>query len=211
MSEPLSSRFVEDAQDPWGDPRRFLVRCPKCARMATVSVTALTDPPEWDARVVCAHCGFNQSARHDGPQWRGPVLLTFDGRCSRCGRELHWKSTRKAGGPGHQPTLAVRCPGCGTVNQRLANWSRTDSPAPGDAYFGLSLWLQTECCGRVLWAINEGHLLFLERYIAARLRERAPNRNKSLASRLPTWMKQAKNRDAVVACLARLRSSLAEA
>ncbi|HJU69010.1 MAG TPA: hypothetical protein VJ650_12300 [Gemmatimonadaceae bacterium] len=208
MDETLPVRFIEDAQDPWGDPRRYLVQCPKCARMATVGVTAMGNPAKWDARVVCIHCGFNQSAEHDGPQWRGPVVLSFDGRCSRCGRELHWRATRRAGGPGHQPVLAVRCPGCRTVNQRPANWSR-DSQVPTDGYFGLPLWLQTECCGHVLWALNEGHLLFLERYIGAQLRERAPNRNGSLASRLPTWMKDAKHRDEIMTCLARLRHSLA--
>jgi hypothetical protein len=77
-----------------------------------------------------------------------------------------------------------------------------------DDYFGLPLWLQTRCCGHVLWANNEGHLLFLERYVGAKLRERVPNRNGSLPSRLPTWIKLARNRDELLRCLARLRASL---
>jgi hypothetical protein len=55
-----------------------------------------------------------------------------------------------------------------------------------DWYFRLPLWLQISCCGgKTLWAYNESHLEFIENYVAARLRERVPNVNKSLASRLP--------------------------
>ena len=211
MSEIAPSRFVEHAQEPWGDYTRYLVRCPKCARMATVSRIAISeDPARWDTRAVCVHCGFTQSARYDGLQWRGPVFLTIDDRCSRCGADLDWKTTRQSGGPGHQPVVFVTCRGCHAVNRRVSSWSPKDAPEERDSYFGLPLWLQTECCGRVLWAQNEGHLLFLERYVRAQLRERAPNRNNSLASRLPSWMKQGKNRDEVLACLARLRRSLTD-
>ncbi len=84
-----------------------------------------------------------------------------------------------------------------------------------DDYFGLPLWLQTPCCGKILWAYNREHLDFLESYVKAGLRESFPLkiyetglvmwRNKSLASRLPTWMKRAKNRDEVLRGIERLR------
>ncbi|MEW9532434.1 hypothetical protein AB0B72_28180, partial [Microbispora sp. NPDC049125] len=41
-----------------------------------------------------------------------------------------------------------------------------------DPFFGLHLWLQTPCCGNVLWAYNIRHLDLLEGYIGADLRER---------------------------------------
>jgi hypothetical protein len=65
--------------------------------------------------------------------------------------------------------------------------------------FELELWLQTPCCGSILWAYNELHVAFLEKYVAATLRERRNHkwgwsRNSSLESRLPRWMQVAKNR-----------------
>ncbi|WP_336212225.1 hypothetical protein [Nonomuraea sp. LPB2021202275-12-8] len=60
----------------------------------------------------------------------------------------------------------------------------------------------------MLWAYNAEHLDFLERYVRAFIREREPNRNGSLASRLPAWLKDAKNRDAVLGCCATLRVRL---
>lgn len=56
--------------------------------------------------------------------------------------------------------------------------------------------------------VRRGHLDFLERYVAAGLREQEPG-NASLASRLPAWIKSRKNRAAVLRGLHRLRATLA--
>jgi hypothetical protein len=82
--------------------------------------------------------------------------------------------------------------------------------APVDHSTGLPLWLQTPCAGQVLWAWNTWHLDFIGRYVSADLRERTPNINTSLASRLPRWIKSAKHRDEVLKGIARLRSRLAQ-
>ncbi|MFI6507876.1 hypothetical protein ACIBCT_09745 [Streptosporangium sp. NPDC050855] len=60
----------------------------------------------------------------------------------------------------------------------------------------------------MLWAYDAEHLDFLERYVRAFIREREPNRNGSLASRLPAWLKDAKNRDLVLTRCATLRVRL---
>lgn len=75
----------------------------------------------------------------------------------------------------------------------------------------LPLWLQVPCCGKVLWAFNIEHLSFLERFVAAELRERAKgdgHSNHSLSSRLPQWMQSAKHRGEVLRGLQRLRERL---
>lgn len=70
--------------------------------------------------------------------------------------------------------------------------------------------LQIACCGQTLWAINVEHLDFLEHYVEAGLRERIPNINRSLASRLPQWMKSSKNRQEILKGVSRLRLKLQE-
>lgn len=77
-----------------------------------------------------------------------------------------------------------------------------------DWYFKLPLWLQISCCGEILWAYNLRHLEFIEKYVAAKLRERKPHSNKSMASRLPNWIKSAKNRDEVLKGIGKLREKL---
>lgn len=77
-----------------------------------------------------------------------------------------------------------------------------------DWYFRLPLWLEISCCGETLWAYNEKHLEFIEDYVGAKLRERKPFVNKSMASRLPSWIKQAKNRDEILRAIGKLREKL---
>jgi hypothetical protein len=78
-----------------------------------------------------------------------------------------------------------------------------------DWYFHLPLWLQTPCCGHILWARNRAQLAFLEGYVAAKLREDVPNINQSLVSRLPRWLKSAKNRADVLRGVERLKQKAA--
>lgn len=83
---------------------------------------------------------------------------------------------------------------------------------PVDWYFHIPLWLQTPCCGEVLWAYNEEHLAFLEAFVAAKQRTSVRDEygwsNRSLMNRLPLWVKQAKNCDEVLRGLGRLREKL---
>ena len=79
-----------------------------------------------------------------------------------------------------------------------------------DWYFRLPLWLQISCSSETLWAYNEKHLEFIEDYVAAKLRARIPNVNKSLVSRLPNWIKLAKNRDEILKSIRKLKEKLNE-
>ncbi len=96
------------------------------------------------------------------------------------------------------------CPHCGLTR----DWQGTGISLSHDRdwYFGFPLWLQTPCCGQTLYALNLAHVAFLESYVRASLRERQPNVNSSLASRLPRWIKSAKHRKEVLNCLTQLRA-----
>ena len=76
-----------------------------------------------------------------------------------------------------------------------------------DWYFRQTLWLQIPCCGKTLWAYNLRHLEYLENYVRAKLRSRIPNR-KSVASRLPTWMKKAGNRQEILKAIGKLKATV---
>ena len=73
-------------------------------------------------------------------------------------------------------------------------------------YFGYPLYLKVPCCGQTLWAMNEDHLDFLQKYAEAKLREEGTQH--TLANRLPKWIKDAKNRDEILRCLKKLREKL---
>ena len=104
------------------------------------------------------------------------------------------------------------CAHCGASEKKSINGLPPYQYAP-DLHQRLDLWLQTPCCGRVLWALNEAHLRFLEQYVSADLRQRNPDvnygwANQSLAGRLPRWITSQENRDEVERCLRRLRARL---
>lgn len=142
---------------------------------------------------------------------------TFLVRCPRCERRAEViplpviTGRTPGGGDWCDPRRCV-CGHCGYVGE----WHGKNIyvGGPGDWYFDHPLWLQTPCCGQILWAYNEPHLRFLEEFVVADLRERAPEKRRShaltYAARLPRWMQVAANRDEVLRGLKRLRAMLGE-
>ncbi|HEX2751065.1 MAG TPA: hypothetical protein VHM91_23860 [Verrucomicrobiales bacterium] len=120
--------------------------------------------------------------------------------CPACGRNEAWKGSRSGiqyGWGNRPPPANVICIG-----------------APFDWYFHYPVWLAIPCCGETLWAYNREHLDYLDAFVSATLRERPENvpagspRNRSLASRLPPWIRSAKNRDRILTAIVKLRERL---
>jgi hypothetical protein len=114
------------------------------------------------------------------------------------------------GSPRFHRTFSARkfsCLHCGSTRLWQGNVQRRGGPY--DWYFRFPLWLQTPCCGEILWAFNEEHVRFLEHYVTAKQRikfhEEGWVRNGTLASRLPIWIKRAKNRDEIIKGIMRLQ------
>lgn len=100
------------------------------------------------------------------------------------------------------PYFRAICKKCGLLpSSSILSW--------GSGYFfGYQLWLRVNCCGHELWAYNKQHLDFLEGYISSALRERIPNINQSIASRLPSWIKSSKNREQLIKAVRKIRGKL---
>lgn len=79
--------------------------------------------------------------------------------------------------------------------------------APCDPFFGFDVWYQVEMKHGLLWAYNLEHLTVIENYIAGKQRTRngLPYKNNSMGSRLPQWMKVAKNRTYLLKMIATLK------
>jgi hypothetical protein len=131
-------------------------------------------------------------------------------RCPRCGAQA--RVTPLGADAGSRPACAARCTCAHCGHHQERNGSAIAITDGVDWYFGLPLWLQTPCCGHMLWAYNARHLAFLEAYVRAQLRE-APAaegwaRNQTLASRLPRWIKSGRHRDDILAGIERLKRLL---
>jgi len=67
-----------------------------------------------------------------------------------------------------------------------------------DPIFNLPLWFQTEVKGEVFWAYNRKHLSDIRDYASAKLRERKATGYTTMVERLPSFIKSAKNRSAII-------------
>jgi hypothetical protein len=135
--------------------------------------------------------------------------------CPRCAALARVTPTPGAAASSRPALLSDRrlvCAECALVR----SW-----PAPGarrtcvtgtdvDPWFGRPLWLRAEVVGHALWAYNLRHLIVLEGYIGAtqRTKDRNPGMIHTMLNRLPTWMKEARHRDQLLAALAGLRASV---
>ena len=133
--------------------------------------------------------------------------------CPRCAGCALSRQLDPAAPSGFFAPRRLVCAQCGHLAEWHQSSIRRGWENARDDFFELPLWLQIPCCGEVLWAYNARHLEFLETYVQASLRERvrSPDRgwsNQSLASRLPAWIKSAKNREEVLQGIARLRERL---
>ena len=107
----------------------------------------------------------------------------------RCERTVH--------GPITDRLIHIVCDGCGFEFDEAPRWAHT-AIGPHDPHVGLPLHFQRAVLGHTLWAYNREHLVYLRDFIGATNRVREPNRNSSLASRLPDWMKAAKHREPIL-------------
>jgi len=176
------------------------VRCPRCQRRAYV----LGDGNRWRAKrakLSCSSCGYNASWNPEN--YKGPATGVAKRRCRYCGR---WLERRCFGTP-HKHEARLLCPGCKTETLQPIAWSRTQQSTPSDPYFGHPLWFVSTVKGDVFWAYNAAHLSFIRNYVQATIRIREPNRNSSLASRLPQFLLDHRNRLAVLKAIRALENS----
>jgi hypothetical protein len=73
----------------------------------------------------------------------------------------------------------------------------SDKSLQRESAFNAEIWYQKEFDQSIFWAYNLEHIDYLERYIKADLRERNNNGsgNGTMVSRLPKFVKEAKNRE----------------
>lgn len=95
--------------------------------------------------------------------------------------------------------IRLRCPYCQHTSRFTPRYEQQFS----DLFY--PLWLQGRIGNDVFWAYNHEHLDHLEAYIGAGLRGRQALTFTTMVEKLPTFIKLAKNREALLALIARLR------
>jgi hypothetical protein len=146
----------------------------------------------------------------DEGQWYGHLTAYVSVKC----RECHQKITRHAEVDGRFSKLKVTCEHCGDSCMYDATLSRhyLHDGLMCDPVFGLPLWLQKPFGDDVFWAYHFEHLELLEQYVRAKLRERGihnkGSKNSLMFSRLPDFIKRARNREGILRLIGELRGKV---
>ena len=103
----------------------------------------------------------------------------------------------------------LRCTACAyhkdVCTEAKINGSKANVILPAQAYFKASLWLQAPFREEEVWAYNYAHLTYLERYVAAELREHKDRHSFTLLEKLPRFYHLAKNRTALLQVFKKLK------
>lgn len=214
MDAPL--RHTDQGHGLWRYADLIEVRCPRCARAG--QVRAQREDGRNEVRFACSGCGLHgasvsccglHAAQHD---WYGPVRVYGRRPCGYCGHQWLGVNRVYAGKPAPAPQrVSARCPSCARDSEVEVQVHPHRGPEPRDPHLGLPLRLVEPTRHGLLWAYNAQHLDELRRYVAANQRERTRSAgNASMISRLPTWMKLARHRAAMLKALDRLDVRLRE-
>lgn len=178
----------------------FIVVCPKCEGKALVKTK------EEGQKLVCTACFHVEEPGH----WYGAMTAYVSVKCRECRTQL----TRSAPWDGKWKKLAMHCHNCGDQCEYEAHISQhwIKDGLVCDSVYGLPLWLQKSFQGEMFWAFNEEHLLLLEQYITAKLRERGIppvkniSRKSTMLNRLPAFISKAGNRAGLLKLIQQMRA-----
>lgn len=202
-ARPLPGRHLDDGHGLWRYADRVAVRCHRCQspgwvlrRENAVSFRCLNCSIALDGGCGCSRCGPGD--------WVGPVSYSGRRPCGHCGhRWVSVAATRKVASPPLK-SLAANCAHCGRSSEVTVSVAQVRGTEAVDPHFGMSLLLIEKTAAGLLWAYNAAHLQALHDYAAAPLRESTGIANRSMFSRLPQWMKLARNRVLLQKATARL-------
>lgn len=180
----------------------ILVKCPKCESKASVK-------REYEKDCKCGKCSVQifecKNCFHKLEEPVRQYIAYGNPYCSNCFEKFEFESQILNTKPEKYKT---KCPHCSFQEEwkpkiREILQLPSNDGLKKDKWFNLTLWFQKEVDGNVFWAYNQDHIQYLERYIEAGLRERNSkmNYNSSLVSRLPKFVKSAKNREKLLKVL----------
>ncbi|WP_019418920.1 hypothetical protein [Paenibacillus sp. OSY-SE] len=173
------------------------VKCARCGGLAYIF------KGEHANEVKCTTCFYHEKEPES-------YRYSASGVCEACEKWFNEDMTDKK--QLTQKVIHIRCPHCSAMNQvplrRTLKYAGcySDIRHERDPVFNLELYYLDYFRGKPVWAVNRAHLNYLIAYISADLREKPGNGMKRTASHtLPRYMKEAKNREAMVKTLRRLQ------
>ena len=104
-------------------------------------------------------------------------------------------------------TARLFCTHCGYLRELSAVIGKNGLVGmPANQFFNAELWLCASYKHEFCWAYNLDHLVYLERYIGASLREHKDRTHFTLLEKLPKFYHEAKNRVGLMKLIEKLKN-----
>jgi hypothetical protein len=228
----IPRRFSEAPLDSYTHDKIY-VNCPKCHGVAIVFGAHSFHWLMQAAEIACISCSYTKNYEHNPQEWYGYVSAhpKFSKSCPNCGCDLPIKSSHGSNlfGPGGvtgrslealitkkwrkgmllPERASIFCKNCKQKVRIEIKWWRTlDANYLTDPYFGLPLFLVTDCVDKKLWVYNEQHLMELKQYIEALNRPPSIRHIRKSFPNLPPWIKAKNKREKILRCLDKLQEKL---
>ena len=174
----------------------YLVECPECKKESIVAKDK--------DNVVTLHC-YNCMYKANLDEFiRYKAVVKRN--CPQCGEIIYHSQDNFKNPPDELEVLCTNCNFKAAYIPSISNYSSSPDikGLKGDPYFGFPLWLQTEVKGNLFWAFNRDFLNEIKNFVEADLRENKTRYHMTMTSRLPEFIKTAKNRDAVLKAIERM-------
>lgn len=115
--------------------------------------------------------------------------------CPKCSQKAIARNNRE------KETTRLQCLECGYNKETVVEYKTA-----AHRFFGVDLWLLHPFKDDIFYAYNGAHLEYLENYISARIREHKDRTGFTLLEKLPKFYHEAKNRDALLAVIKKLKT-----
>ncbi len=187
-------------QEYFGYHESILVACPGCGEDAVVK----NEHSYKTATLECNHCDLRKNGL-DLMVYKVFVKLN----CPVCAHPIRYEQGNLKEKP---KNVTVKCDECESSfqiqpkSEKYLNNSIKEEGLIHDPVFGCRYYFQEDFKGKLFWAKNREHLLEMENYVSSDLRTRLPYRMR-MVERLPTFIKEAKNREAILKILQKWKNS----
>lgn len=209
-------RFVDYGKT-WGTFAKYpiLVVCPFCQSHARVIQPEQNDQTEkkiifsW---IFCCKTFDQDQQQQNNLGYFDEINVVINQTCT-CKRGKYYFSQSYARPSILPPFIKLNCTFCQkeqVYNSPYPLWTYKIPRKSGfeinkDPFFGYRLYLTTETRHGLIFVYNTEQLNDLKAYISAELRQRTyTNKNKTYLSRLPAWIKSARNRKEILKAILRL-------
>ncbi len=185
------------------------VICPQCKLPSVLSYSPCDGQTQYFTEghfsFTCKNCLYTLNGSKQNTE-NGYYYARADGRCRKCGGQWLYPKEKLVNSGSLPKYIEQQCTYCHHFTQFEEYTIHFEYDKQlGYTKFGLDLYLKTPTRWGDLFVYNQKQLTDLKAFVEANLRERTQNTgNSSYYSRLPAWIKSARNRKEILKALLRL-------